>query len=277
MQGILTIAYLTFQEARRRKILLAAMIFGLAFQTLFAVGFYFIVRDMNLRSLNLQQKSISMNLIVMAALYVTNFLIIMTSILTPIDTLSGEIESGAIQSLATKPIPRSSIVLGKWLGFCSLVEIYVALMVSGVIFTVWMMSSVLPPNFLLGISLMMLEAALLVTLAIAGGTRLTTLANGVMCLGLYGISFIGGWVEQISTLTGNNTSRNLGIVASLLMPSESLWQLVAYNMQPPLVRDLQMTPFFVASVPSTSMVLWTAGYILLALAFAVYQFHRRIL
>ena len=120
-----------------------------------------------------------------------------------------------------------------------------------------------------------LEGTLLLTLSIAGGTRLSTIANGVTVFGLYGLAFIGGWMEQIGTLVGNSTTRYLGIVASLLVPSESLWQLAAYHMQPPLMRDLHLTPFSPASVPSGNMVIWAAGYTITALGMALWQFRTR--
>jgi ABC-2 type transport system permease protein len=36
------------------------------------------------------------------------------------DTLAGEINSGTIQVIVTKPIRRSDVVFGKWLGFAGL-------------------------------------------------------------------------------------------------------------------------------------------------------------
>src|SRR5262249_22017187 len=125
------------------------------------------------------------------------------------------------------------------------------------------------------IGLLLLEGTILLTLAVVGGTRLTTLANGVTIFGLYGLAFIGGWMEQIGTLAGNATARYLGIVASLLVPSESLWQLAAHEMQPPLVRDMNIGPFSPASVPSPAMVVWAAGYLACVLALALYLFDRR--
>jgi len=66
-------------------------------------------------------------------------------------------------------------------------------------------------------------------------------------------------------------------VASLIMPSESMWQLAAHHMQPPLMSQLQITPFSPASVPSPAMVMWTAGYVVVALLVALVQFSRRSL
>ena len=84
-----------------------------------------------------------------------------------------------------------------------------------------------------GLALLLLEGTVLLTLALAGGTRLSTLANGVTVFGLYGLAFVGGWMEQIGTIASNATARYIGIAASLLVPSESLWQLASHHMQPP--------------------------------------------
>ena len=116
---------------------------------------------------------------------------------------------------------------------------------------------------------------MLLTLALAGGTRLSTLANGITVFGLYGLAFVGGWMEQIGTFAGNATARYIGIGASLLVPSESLWQLASHHMQPPLVRDMGMGPFSPQSVPSPAMVAWAAAYILVVLAAALRLFHTR--
>jgi Cu-processing system permease protein len=125
------------------------------------------------------------------------------------------------------------------------------------------------------VPLLFLEGLVLLTLSIAGGTRLGTLANGVLCFGCYGLAFIGGWMEQIGTHLGSATTRNVGIVASLLVPSEAIWQLASYHMQPPLMRDVNLTPFSFVSVPSTAMIGWAAVYIVALLAFALWSLERR--
>jgi hypothetical protein len=82
-------------------------------------------------------------------------------------------------------------------------------------------------------------------------------------------------MEQIGTLAGNATARYIGIAASLVVPSESLWQLAAHLMQPPLVRDVNLTPFSPASVPSPAMVAWAGAYLLATLLAAVRLFKTR--
>ncbi len=277
MRGVLTIAQLTLHEALRRKVLLTALILGLSFLVIFGLGFYFIYNDTGFSRSPASgaQQYLGIAFIVMAGLYAVNFLIVMMAALMPVDTLSGEIRSGAIQTLVTKPVPRAAVVLGKWLGFWIILMLYLVLMAGGVLLIARSISGYMPPDVAIGLPLMMLEGTLLMTLSIAGGTRLSTLANGVMVFGLYGLAFIGGWVEQVSALLGNSTGSYIGIIVSLFMPSESLWQLASYHMQPVFMRDLNVTPFSPASVPSASMVVWAIGYVVVVLVIALQQFKTR--
>ena len=56
-----------------------------------------------------------------SGLFAANFLSVLFAVLLPVDTLSGEIDSGVIQTVASKPIRRADIVIGKWLGHAVIV------------------------------------------------------------------------------------------------------------------------------------------------------------
>ncbi len=276
MNGFGTIVLVTLAEARRRKILYAALFFGAAFLALFALGFWFAANDPRMRAeAPPVYQSLMLTFFIMGGLYAVNFLTVMTAAFTPVDTLSGEIASGVIQTVAAKPIRRATIVLGKWFAYLLLVAGYLGLMAGGVLLIARLIAGVTPPGIGAGLSLMLLEGAILLTLSIAGGTRLSTIANGVAVFGLYGIGFLGGWVEQIAAMTRNDTVSAIGTAVSLVVPSESMWQLAAWHMQPPAMRDLNLTMFSPASVPSPAMVAWALAYVALVLALAVRSFVRR--
>lgn len=282
MQAILTIAQLTFHEARRKRVTAAALALGIAFVVLFAIGFGFVYNEVNASAARAGQSPVSavrnaqiIGFLALAGLYAANFLGVMMSALLPVDTLSGEIRSGAIQTLLTKPAHRADVLLGKWLGFWVMLMLYMAVITGGVIASTMLIAQFSPPNALAGIALMLLESTVILTLSIAGGTRLSTLANGVTVFGLYGLAFIGGWIERIGTMLGNHTAENIGVITSLLMPTEVLWQLAAFQMQPALVRDLGLSPFSSASEPSALMVMWAGGFIVVVLLLALRWFSRR--
>ena len=275
--GTWIIARLTFREASRRKIALTGFLLGLAFILLFSVGFYFINQQ---RLANMPfQSAIPMeeyyNTITLAGLYVVNFLIVVMAALVTADTLAGEISTGTIQSLATKPLRRSEIVLGKWLGYAILLALYVILMAGGILLSTSLQSGYSMPNMLAGMALMYLAALVVMTITIACSSRFSTLATGGLVIGLYGLAFVGSWVEQIGSLANSPAAVQVGIVSSLLMPSEAIWRRAAFEMTAPLSRMVSFGPFSSASVPSTAMIIYGGLYLLAALWMAVRQFGRR--
>jgi hypothetical protein len=87
MQSILAMAHLTLYEARRRRIVTAAVVCAAATRP------------------TVSQCSLPC--------------------CCPLTPLSGEIDSGVMQTVASKPIRRADVVIGKWLGHALIVMGYV--------------------------------------------------------------------------------------------------------------------------------------------------------
>jgi ABC-2 type transport system permease protein len=277
----LTIARLSFREAARRKILLAALLLGLLFLTVYGLGFHFIMREVEkeVGSMRVLQLNQIRNFLLLAGMYVVNFLTAMMIVLTSVDTLSGEIASGTIHTLVAKPVRRWEIVLGKWLGFAVMVSLYLLLMGGGVMGLVYLRSGYSAPHPLNALALIWLNSLVMLSVSLAGGAYLSTLANGVLVFGLYGVAFMGGWIEQIGSFIPNPSASqiaiNIGIITSLMMPSEALWKRAAHELQSPLINSLGVSPFTTNAYPSAAMILYAVLFLLLAFALAVRRFSSR--
>ncbi len=287
MRSIWIITKMTFREAIRRRIVLTGLVLGVCFLLVFSVGFHMIFTQVRAAE-SASEKSGEGNLIVnriadregtnmllLAGLYAVAFLSIAMAALLGADTLSGEINSGTIQTIVTKPIRRSDVVLGKWLGFAGLLALYFLLMGGGTVASVFIQSAYLPDNLPAGLGLIYLEALLVMTISLMFSSVFSALATGGTVFGLYGLAFIGGWIEQIGSILGNSTAIKVGIVTSLIIPSESLWRRAAFEMQSPLAGMLNMSPFGTTSVPSSLMIVYALVYLLLSLVCAVRFFQKR--
>src|SRR3970282_343427 len=272
----LVLARPPFREVARRKILLAALLLGIVFLTIYGLGYHYVNVELNRTGSGpgMLQRNEIRNFLLMAGLYVVNFLTVMMVVLTSVDTLSGEIASGTIHTLVSKPLQRWEIILGKWLGFTGMLTLYLLLMAGGVIGLVFLISGYIAPHTSQGLVLMWLNGVLLLGVSLFGGAMFSTLANGVMVFGLYGIAFLGGWIEQIGSFIQNQTAVNIGIISSLIIPREALWKRAAFEMQSPLVRSLGFSPFSASNVPSAAMIWYAILYTLLALYLAMRQFSR---
>ena len=89
---ILTIAGLTLFEARRKRIVTAAMLCGAAFLTVFAIGLFGVFNDLLRKQATFIERQTTVVLLTVAGLYAANFLCVLFAVLLPVDAVSGEID-----------------------------------------------------------------------------------------------------------------------------------------------------------------------------------------
>lgn len=276
MQTVLIFAELTIRETQRRKVLWLALLLALGFLAIFGVGLYFIVRDLDQFGADVDQKEVVLGVLFSASLYLVNFLVIVMAILVSVTAVSGEIDSHTVEALVTKPVRRWEIVLGKWLGYTGILALYTLLLVGGMILLYRWQTGLPISNGAAGLALLLLQGLLVLSLTLLGGTRLSTLANGVLAFMMVGIAFIGGWVEQIGSMLQNETAVDIGIVTSLIMPTEILWRQALALLQPRVTSSVFAAgPFVVLSQPSDLMIGYAVGYTAVLLLLSLVAFSRR--
>src|SRR5262249_53109915 len=179
-----------------------------------------------------------LNFLAVIGIYAVNFLTLAMGAIVTADTLAGEITTGTIQAIVTKPVRRFEIVLGKWLGYALLGALYLGLMIGGVVLIVAVIASYSPPNLLAGAGLIYLEILVIISLTLACSGTFSTLATGGVVFGLWGMAFIGGFVEQIGALVNNPQVVDIGIISSLILPTEAIFRRAAFIMTPPAQQAL---------------------------------------
>ena len=258
--GIWIMAGVTFREAARKKMLWMALAAGGAFLILFGTGLHFQAKDFAAHGMSpVLRREISFAMVTMG-LYAVDLLAVLMTILTSIDTLSGEIASGTIQAVASKPVPRWQVLLGKWCGFLGMVTTYIAIMVVGVNAVTYAIAGVTARHIVQGFLLMWMESVVLLSVTFAFATYFSTLTTGVLTLGLHGLAFLGGWIEQFGAITQTERAVRVGVMASVLMPSEALWRRAAFEMQSP---------------QANAMRIYAALYLSIALVIAIRRFSQR--
>lgn len=277
LNHIWTIALLTIREGQRRSIIRMALLMSVAYLVLYGLGLHYIFGQIEqapqMRNENLL---IPGNFLTMTGLYVSNFLIVIMAVLISVGSIPQEIDSHVIDTMVTKPINRSEIILGKWVGFAIMIMVYTYLLAGGVILISYVRTGFEVSNVFSGIAVIGINGLVVMTVAIAGGTRLSTLANGVLAFMLYGLAFIGGWVETIGAMFRNEAAVNIGIASSLIMPIESLWKKAVILFQPRMLSNPNFAgPFVITSEPSDLMIGYTGFFILALLVVAMASFSRR--
>jgi ABC-2 type transport system permease protein len=268
-------ARVTLREAVRRKVVWMALAASALMFLIFAVS-------LNLQVLEFQSRAMSPFVryqvesgMLIIGLYTCDLLAVVLTILASIDTLAGEMSSGTIHAIAAKPLARWEILSGKLLGFVTMSVAYVIITFGGTVAVSYGVTGVVPEHPLGGVLLIIFECLVALGVTFLLGTWFSTLTVGVLALGLQGVAFMGGWLEQVSGFSRSAEIVRLAVASSLLMPTESLWRRAAYEMQTSLAASLSFSPFANVSIPSVTALVYAAGYLCVVLGTAVYVFHRR--
>src|SRR2546430_15439155 len=128
MPPILVIARLTVQEASRRRLLLALLILTLLVVGFSAWGFNKITTVTNSRGETLppdQVALVSSQLLIVIVFMYSGVLALSAAVVAG-PLISSEVESGLLLSMLARPLRRSEVVIGKWIGLAALVAVHAA-------------------------------------------------------------------------------------------------------------------------------------------------------
>ncbi|WP_003541866.1 ABC transporter permease [Desulfotomaculum nigrificans] len=281
------IARLTFWEVTRKKVFLVTILLSLAFLLLYGIALHFtaqeIVRMKAMGQSQLMIQQVVGNQILGAGLYFASFLLALLALLASVGSIASEIENGLLHAIVSKPIKRREIVLGKFIGYGSMLAAYAMILYGGILGLNWYYNAISltflsPARTIYGALIFILQPLVLLSVAMVCSTLVRTLTAGIISTILFGLAMVGGFLEQIGNLVGKTTLVNIGIATSLVMPSDALFRkllsVVAGSDVNPL-SSLSLGPFGVAVPPSNAMLVYTCLYILGGIGLAIYNFNQK--
>ncbi|MBC9783635.1 ABC transporter permease subunit [Heliobacterium chlorum] len=284
---MLTLARLTFAEGARKRVFLVILFLCLAFFLLYGIALDFASQEMmRLNALRGRQPVIQQivgNQLLGSGMYFASFLMALLALLASVGSVASEIENGLLHAIVSKPIPRSSIILGKFFGYGSMLVSLGLLLFAGIVvlnrlYNPQILSLLTPFHLVYGALIFILQPLVLLGLSMVFGSALRTLTAGVVVTVLYVLGTVGGFLEQVGGLVAKPSLVNVGIVISLVIPSDALFRklmtVLTVAQENPLA-SLSLGPFGVAVPPSNLMIIYTLLYLMACLGLALYNFHKK--
>lgn len=273
------IIQLTLKEIMNKRILHLGIIMTLLYLLLYGFAVHYSAKNIAMSNMEAWfAQQIGYQMLTMGW-YISTFLCGALAVLTGAGSLASEIESGTILGLASKPVSRRAIVGGKFLAYTIITAVYSAVLLGAVaLLTGYFFKLQLDPVALLsGIGLFMLFPVILLALAHLGSARFSTLATGVVTFMLFALAIIGGFIEQIGAMMENASMINIGVVSSLVIPSDAIYRLAVSVAVGPMGKSsiASFGPFGAASTPSTVMLIYALVYIIIILALTFRFFGKR--
>lgn len=284
--AVLTIARLTLREVSRRRLLLAVALLTIALAALSDWGFH---RLLDLCHEGPGQSCSPAELKVIAATllillgFMFSFILALGAAFVAAPSISNDVESGIVLAMLPRPIRRSDVVLGKWLGLAILLALYAGIACSLEFVLAGFTMNYVPPHPVTAITFLVGEAIVVLTLTLLASTRLPSMTGGIIVLILFGMAWMGGIVGSIGAAFHSSAIENVGTISSLLMPTDGLWRGAIYNLEPVALvalgnagpRAARGNPFFVSAPPTTAYLLWSVGWAVVMLGLAAWSFRRR--
>lgn len=280
LSRILAVTGLTFREAYRRKVFIAALVMSGGFLLLFGLGLHFagsqILPQAGVAD-ELARRVVATQLLNLG-LMPASFIVGLTAVLASVGAISGDLDTGVAHGVLARPVRRSEFVTGKFLGLALMLAAYDVLLVASLAgLAAWQVGTPLRnlPGALLFFAL---EPLLLVAIAILGSVRLPTLANGVLCTAAYGVAWVGGGIEQIGGYIKNATMQNIGIVTSLLLPVDAMHRKAMSMLVPQGLLGLDAAGTMgigTPALPSVWMTVYAVAFVIGLVWLACRVFSRR--
>jgi ABC-type transport system involved in multi-copper enzyme maturation permease subunit len=279
---VLTVAGLTLREASRRRVLRALGALTVALLALSAWGFS--------KLEGVEGSALTSGEERLVAMLVLNLVMFGLSLIAALGTaflagpsLAGEVESGTALAVLARPVRRSAVLLGKWLGLVAFGSGFVA--TAGVAQCLVVRATVgyWPPEPLKGLALLAAQTTVLLTLGLLFATLISPMASGVLAVGLFGATWIAGVVGGIGQGLGNESVARVGTVSRMLLPTDGLWRGAMHAFQDPIAfaqfADPEAleggVPFLSPAGLTFAYLGWVVVWVALILGLAAVTFLRR--
>jgi ABC-type transport system involved in multi-copper enzyme maturation permease subunit len=277
----LTMAGLTLREAGRRRVIYALAALTVTLLALSAWGFA------KLAGLETSQGTLTSGEARLVASQLLNLVMFGLSLIAAMGTaflagptLSGEIESGMALSVLARPVRRSSVLFGKWLGLVAFGCGYVAVAGFAQILVVKFTVDYWPPNPAAGLAQLAAQTVVLLSLALLLSSVVSTMASGIVAVGLFGATWVAGIVGGVGQSLGNASVERIGTVSRIILPTDGLWHGAMHAFQDPASLSefgfrTYGFPFLSQASLSGAYLLWSLVWVAMIWGLTAISFSRR--
>ncbi|MSQ28032.1 MAG: ABC transporter permease [Dehalococcoidia bacterium] len=214
-------------------------------------------------------------------MFMYSFVFAIDAVFMAVSAIQPEIESGVLLAIVPRPVRRSDVVLGRWLGLAAVIGVFVSVTSALEFWVVGTVTDYTPPRPDLAIAFLIAESLTMLTLGLLCSTRLSPMVGGIVALVLFGVCWVGGIVRGIGVALDTDLLRSIGTATSLLLPTDGLWRSALFNLEPALLTGalsptaLAANPFLTPTGPSPEYLAWAAAWMFGVLGAAMVSFARR--
>jgi Cu-processing system permease protein len=284
MTGVRVIIGVTLRECLRRRVLLVVVVLTIAFLALYAtatkLAFDTIgAAQVRQNGLLVDAHALTGASLLGLAMFATLFLGAVLAVFLTFSAIRGDAEQGLLQPVVVRPLGRTAFLVARYGATCIICAVYVAAVYgSAVVITGriggWWPDSVVLPGLALAAA-----ACVVAAISLLGSVYLSTIANGIAVLMVYGAGLVSGLLGQIGYALPSQRLQEIGRDASWALPFDALYQgglhALTANTNGLTGVIVHLGPLGGAQGGGPTLVAWSAGYVAVVLAATVVGLNRR--
>jgi ABC-type transport system involved in multi-copper enzyme maturation permease subunit len=279
VRTVLTIAALTLREASRRRVLAALGVLTVVLLGLSGWGFSRVAAGSEL-GLTSGQARLAGSILLNLVMFGLSLIAALGTAFLAGPTLSGETESGIALAMLARPVRRSAVLLGKWLGLVAFGGGFIVLAGLAQCLIVKVTVDYWPPQPAAALALLAAQTTVLLTLGLLLSTVISPMASGVVAVGLFGATWIAGVVGGLGDSLNSEGVTRVGTVSRMLLPTDGLWRGAMHAFQDPgalteFGPGLNGFPFLSDAPLTVTYLAWAAVWVAMVWGLAAASFLRK--
>jgi ABC-2 type transport system permease protein len=213
------------------------------------------------------------------AMFAILFLGTILAVFLTLGAVRGDAERGLLQPLLVRPLPRRTLLLGRWLGATAVCAPYVMLVALASFALTDALGDWWPDRTVTPLLALALGVAIIAALSLAGSIVLASTANGIAVFMLFGAGLTAGLLGQIAEAINSDSLENIASIATWALPFEALYQAGLADLTVDTVGfarlAIDLGPFGGAQSGGLDLWLFSLAYLVAVGAAAVTAFGRR--
>ena len=284
MSGAGVIVGVTLRECLRRRVLAVVVLLTAAFLALYAVATHLAFTTLGAARVRQAGALVDAHTLAGAtllglAMFATLFLGAVLAVFLTFNVVRGDAEQGLLQPVVVRPIGRTVFAAARYGAACAICCSYVvivygsAVVITGLEGGWWPDSYVVPGLALAG------AVCVVAAISLLGSVYLSTIANGIAVLMVYGAGLVSGLLGQIGYSLPSQRLQDIGRDASWALPFDALYQAGLHA----LTADtsgftgviVHLGPLGGAQGGGPALAVWAVAYVAVVLAATAVGLGRR--
>jgi ABC-type transport system involved in multi-copper enzyme maturation permease subunit len=282
MNDVLVIAAHALRESFRRRVFVVVIVLTLLFGALYTWGASELFDDVNGFSNNefgLDAKTLAGATLLGLAMFGTLFLGAVLAVFLTLSAVRGDGETGLLQPLIVRPLGRNQYLAGRFLAAAAVAFTYVGVVYAGAVIITGITGDWWPDRPVAAGLRLALAMVVVAGLSLLGSIFLSSIANGIGVLMIFGAGLLAGLLGSIGDALNSNTLQDIANTASWVLPFEALYRdalrLLVQDIPGVTGAVVQLGPLGGSHDAGGFLLPWVAIYLALVGLAAAFAFGRR--